>query len=127
FGAAYVAGYSAGPPQVNAAQTAPGSVFVAKVIGQPTPLVLTAAPNPAVAAQSVTLIATTGDARYAGAVEFRDGAQLLGTAPLGSGTATFTTTLAVGIHRLTAVFRGSGPFADAAAPEIVQIVNQAGP
>jgi hypothetical protein len=89
--------------------------------------VLTAAPNPAVAAQSITLIATTGDARYAGAVAFRDGEQLLGTAQLGSGTATFTTTLAVGIHRLTAVFRGSGPFADAAAPEVVQVVNQAGP
>jgi hypothetical protein len=127
FGAAYVAGYNAGPPQVNAAQTAPGSVFVTKVIGQPTPLVLTATPNPAAAAQSVTLIATAGDARYAGSVEFRDGAQLLGTAPLAGGTATFAATLAVGIHRLTAAFRGSGPFADAAAPEIVQIVNQAGP
>ena len=32
FGAAYLAGYQAGDPQVNAAQAAPGSVFVAKVV-----------------------------------------------------------------------------------------------
>ena len=36
FGAAYVTGYRAGAPQVNATQSAPGSIFIAKVISQAT-------------------------------------------------------------------------------------------
>ena len=40
FGAAYVTGYRAGPPQVNATQAAPGSIFITKVISQASPVVL---------------------------------------------------------------------------------------
>jgi Bacterial Ig-like domain (group 3)/Beta-propeller repeat len=127
FGAAYVAGYQAGPPQVNAAQAAPGSVFVAKIIGQSAPVILTTTPNPCPASQSVTLTASVGDARYDGSIEFRDGAQVLATVPAVGGTATFTTTFAIGIHRLAATFHGSGPFDGAVAPEVVQVINQAGP
>jgi hypothetical protein len=124
YGAAYVAGYQAGPPQVNAAQAASGSVFVAKIIGQSAPVILTTTPNPGTAGQSVTLTATVGDARYAGSIEFRDGAQLLATAPVTGGAAALTTTLATGIHRLNATFRGSGPFDGATAADVVQRINQ---
>ena len=127
FGAAYVAGYNAGSPQVDAAQAAPGAVFVAKLIGQSMPIVLSATPNQAAAGQSVTLTASAGDPRYSGSIEFRDGGQLLQTVPLISGKATWSTVLPVGIHRLSAVFRGNGPFSSMAAPEIVHVVNQASP
>jgi FG-GAP-like repeat/Bacterial Ig-like domain (group 3)/Putative Ig domain len=112
FGAAYVAGYG-------------GSAFVAKVVSQNAPVVLSSTSTPGVAGQSVILEAKVGDARWPGSIEFRDGAQLLATVPVAGSTATFNTTFPVGIHRLNAVFRGSGPFANAAAPEVVQVINQA--
>ena len=124
FGAAYLAGYQAGAPQVNAAQAAPGSVFVTKVIDQAAPVLLVTAPNPVEAGQPVTLTANVGDARFNGSIEFRDGAQLLAGVPVIGGAATFTTTLATGIHRLNATFRGAGPFDGTASAEVVQIINQ---
>jgi hypothetical protein len=127
YGAAYVVGYQAGPPQINAAQAAPGAVFVTKVSTQTAPVILTSSQNPATAAQSITLSATVGDARYAGSIEFRDGAQLLATVPLGGGLATYAAPLGVGIHRMNAIFRGSGPFDAAMSAEIIQIVNQTPP
>jgi hypothetical protein len=129
FGAAYVVGTEAGLPQINAAQAAPGSIFVTKIISQPTPVILTTTPNPSASGQGITLAAKLGDARYAGSIEFRSGAQTLATVPLVGGAAAFSTAFAVGIHRLSAVFRGSGPFDGATAPEVVQLVNQpsAGP
>ena len=126
FGAAYVAGYRAGPPQVNATQAAPGSVFVAKVISQSSPIVLTITPSPSTVGQTVTLSATIGDARHAGSVQFRDGAQVLATVPVVNGAASFSTAPTLGIHRISATFVGAGQFNGAVAPEVVHIVNQSG-
>ncbi len=126
FGAAYVTGYRAGLPQVNSSQAAPGSVFIAKVIGQSSPVLVTTAPNSSTAGETVTFTATLGDARYLGSMEFRDGAQLIATVPVASGTASLSTALALGIHRLTATFVGAGPFNGAASPEVLHVVNQAG-
>jgi len=44
--------------------------------------------------------------------------------PVTGGAAALTTTLATGIHRLNATFRGSGPFDGAAAADVVQRINQ---
>ena len=123
-GAAYVVGYRAGALTVSADQASTGNVFVAKVATQSSPVLLTATPTSASAGQNVTLSAVLGDARYTGSIEFRDGAQAIATAPLASGTATFGTTFAPGIHRLTATFVGAGPFNGAAATEVVLVVNQ---
>jgi len=126
YGAAYVVGYGAGAPQVNAVQAAPGNVFVAKVLGQNAPLLLTTSPNPSVGGASVALAASVADGRYAGSIEFRDGMQLLASIPLLNGTATYSAALGVGIHRMTATFVGAGPFNGAQAPEVVHVVNQIG-
>jgi len=126
YGAAYVVGYGAGPPQVNAAQASPGNVFVAKVLGQSTPVALAANPSPSVAGASVALAASIADTRYGGSIEFRDGTQLLASVPLLNGTAAYSTAPGIGIHRITATFVGTGPFNGMQAPEVVHVVNPIG-
>ncbi|MEO8739918.1 MAG: FG-GAP-like repeat-containing protein [Casimicrobiaceae bacterium] len=126
YGAAYVAGFGAGAPQVNAAQASPGKVFVAKVLSQSAPLSMTAAPNPSVSGAGVTLTASLADRRYSGSIEFRDGGQVLAAVPLVNGAAAYTTALGIGIHRVIATFVGAGPFNGMQAPEVIQVVNQQG-
>jgi hypothetical protein len=130
FGSAYVTGYG-GVPMVNSAQGAPllgteqTTPFIAKINDRLAPVTLVSNVNPADAARPVRLVATIADARYAGAIEFDDGATALGTVPLSGGTATLSANLSVGIHRLRAVFHGSGPFDGYASYEVIQVVNQA--
>ncbi len=126
YGAAYVVGYGAGAPQVNAAQASPGNVFVAKVLSQSAPVILATTPNPSVTGAGVVLVASVAGIRYAGSIEFRDGAQLLASVPLVNGTASYPMAPGVGIHRITATFVGAGPFNGVQAPEVVQVVNQIG-
>jgi hypothetical protein len=123
-GAAYVVGYRGGALTVSADQASTGNVFIAKVVTQSSPVLLTATPTSTSAGQKVTLSAVLGDARYAGSIQFRDGAQAIATAPLASGTATFATTFAPGIHRLNATFVGAGPFNGTSATEVILVVNQ---
>ena len=101
------------------------NVFVAKLNDQAAPLLLSVDQNPATAGNAVALKAVQSDSRYAGSVQFAEGTQTLGTAPLSSGVATLSTTLAAGIHRLRAVFHGEGPFDGSVSPEIILVVNQA--
>jgi len=126
YGAAFLAGMQAGPPQVAAAQAAPGSVFVAKVLSQSAPVLLSVSPTPSAEGDNVTLLATLADARFAGSVEFRDGDQLLGSVVTSSGSANLSFTPAVGVHRLIATFVGAGPFGGSLSPEIIHAVTQAG-
>ena len=126
YGAAYVVGHEAGAPQVNAEQAVPGSVFVAKVLGQSIPVLLTSTPNPSTAGNTVNLTASLADARHTGAIEFRIDGQSVATTSLTNGVATFTTTLPIGIHRIAATFSGGRPFDGAQAPELVHTVNQVG-
>jgi hypothetical protein len=132
FGNAFVTGYAGGGlPAVNAGQATPSlgdeqtTPFVAKINDRLAPLKLVSNKNPGVAGQAVNLVATVADARYAGAIEFDDGATVLATVPLSGGIATFPANLAVGIHRLHAIFRGSGPFDGYASTEVIQVINQA--
>ncbi|GAA4691892.1 Ig-like domain-containing protein [Phytohabitans rumicis] len=53
---------------------------------------------------TVTLTATVSPGTATGTVEFRRGSTVVGSAPVGSGTATLTATLPAGTHSLTAVF-----------------------
>jgi hypothetical protein len=57
-------------------------------------------------------------------MEFDDGTQVIGNASVVGGSATLSTTLAAGIHRLRAVFHGDGPFDAYASPELWLIVAQ---
>ncbi|MCF3133795.1 Ig-like domain repeat protein [Streptomyces olivochromogenes] len=90
---------------------------------------LTAAPaSPVVEGTSVKLTATVAPNTAAGTVQFKDGAQALGSpVPVSSGTASLTTSaLAVGSHSLTAEFTPSdasayAPSTSAALPYTVKI------
>jgi hypothetical protein len=91
---------------------------------------LTSSPNPSVSGQSVTFTATVAASSafqpaVTGTVTFKDGSQVLATASLSSGQATFTTsTLAVGKHNITATYSGDANFIPGYTAAIVQTVNQ---
>ncbi len=75
---------------------------------------LTASTPVAVYGQPVTFMATvvarapSTATPTGGTVTFKDGTTTLGTAPLNSGVATFTTSLDVGAHSIVAVYGGNG-------------------
>jgi hypothetical protein len=77
---------------------------------------VTSSLNPSVFGQPVTFTATVspvspGAGTLTGTVTFLDGGNSIGTAPLGGGVATFTTSaLAVGNHTITASYNGDGNF-----------------
>lgn len=112
---------------------APSSATITQVInGLPDTTTLTAAPNPAFALAPVVLTATVTAAsgQPTGSVNFLDGAQVIGTAPLNAaGGATLTTTFATaGVHILTAVYSGDASFATSTSgqlPETIQANNTA--
>jgi hypothetical protein len=133
FGGVYVSGFSPlylSSPMVNTDQATtnlglpPGGAFLIKLNDQAAPIVLSTIQNPSSASQSLTLIARMSDARYTGNVEFKDGAQVLGTAAVANGVATLSTNLSAGIHRLRAIFHGTGPFDGSQSFEVIQVVNQ---
>jgi len=125
FGNAYVTGNADVPLVGGSYPLDTSGVFVAKLNDQIAPISLGSDHNPTAAGQVVALKATLADSRYDGAIEFDDGTQIIGTAVLTSGVATLPITLTTGIHRLRAVFHGSGPFDGFASVEFMQIVDQA--
>jgi hypothetical protein len=85
---------------------------------------LAAAPNPSLAGQSVTFTATVTGSGATGTVAFMEGTTTLGTGPLSSGTAVFSTSaLAVGSHTINAVYGGDASFAGSTSPPLTQTVN----
>jgi hypothetical protein len=89
--------------------------------------------NPSISGHAVTFTATvTGNAPGTkvptGKVNFDDGTTMLGSGTLNaSGKATFTTsTLGVGIHRITAVYVGSASYTASNSTVLTQVVNVAG-
>jgi hypothetical protein len=115
-GNVYVAGYGAGAgfPVVNAAglqrRDTVSFAFVTRISEAPAALQFLATPPAALAGDATTLTARFGDTLYGAAVEFRDGARLLGGRALVAGQATLSVTLPVGMHALSAVIRGGGPW-----------------
>src|SRR5262249_41389306 len=86
--------------------------------------------NPSINGQSVTFTATVsvtlpGHGPANGTITFRDGSSTLGTATLnGSGQATFTTsTLALGLHFISAVYSGSSNFNGSTSAVLTQTVT----
>lgn len=86
-------------------------------------MTLSSSNNPAAAQSPITLTATIADTSLSGSIAFYDGGMNLGSAPLSSGTASFTTTLSAGVHRLTAVYRSANTAADSAL--LYEVVNPA--
>jgi hypothetical protein len=123
FGNAFVTGYDSLAFSQLPDDLRP-NVFVTKLNDQAVPLLLSSDRNPTSAMKTVTFRATLGDSRYSGSVDFVDDGHVLGSTQVVSGTATFSTTFAAGIHRVQAIFRGDGPFDGSASPEIILVVNQ---
>lgn len=74
--------------------------------------------------QSVTFTATVSPSAATGAVQFFDGANLLGTAALSGGTASLTTsTLALGAHDISASYGGDTQFTGSTSSSLTQTVN----
>lgn len=97
-------------------------------IGQPTTTtVVTSSANPSVFGQSITLTATVSSSggTPTGSVTFSDGSTVLGTEPLASGQATFTSSsFSVGSHSISAVYAGDGTY-QGSTGSLTQAVNPA--
>jgi hypothetical protein len=93
-----------------------------------TTTILTAAPNPAAVGQAVTLTATISPPPTGGSlgtVSFFDGATLLGSGNVNSsGVATFSiSSLAAGVHSLTAVYSGNSGFAASTSTPVSETIS----
>ncbi len=86
-------------------------------------VVLASSANPSVLGQDVTFTASVSPASATGAVEFFDGAQLLGTVSLSSGTAVWTMKPSRGDHYIKAVYGGDSAFLTSTSATIRQHVN----
>jgi hypothetical protein len=90
-----------------------------------TSIVLTSSQNPSKLGESVTFIGTTvsGENNVSGTLNFYDGVNLIGNAPLYNGLAIFSlATLATGSHPITAQFIGSSDFAPSISEAYTQVV-----
>lgn len=85
---------------------------------------LSASPNPSTLGQKVTITAlvSSSNGTPGGTVQFSDGDTVLGSAPIASGHAVFTTSsLAVGSHLVLAWYSGSGGLPSAQASIVVNV------
>ena len=105
----------------NAGSTSPA--WTQTVSQAATTATLASAQNPAPATQAITFTATVSPAAATGSVQFLDGATVLGTATVTSGSASFSATLAVGSHTLTAVYSGDTNYTGATSPAISQLAT----
>jgi len=85
---------------------------------------LTSSLNPAVSGQAVTFTATVTPSAATGTVQFKDSANVLGTATVSAGAAAFqTSTLAVGSHSITAVYSGDSNYNTSTSSGLTQTIT----
>jgi hypothetical protein len=115
-----------GGPKLSPSISAPFNQLVAQTS---TITTVTAAANPALAGQPLTLTATvtptTGTyGPPTGSVQFYDGTVILGSASLSNGVATFTTAaLSPGSHTLVGVYSGDNSFTVSTPPGLTLVIN----
>jgi len=81
-------------------------------------------PNPSSLGQTVALTASVFPVAATGTVTFFDGVNVLGTASLSGGTATFSTnSLVIGTHSITAIYSGNVNFTGSTSAEVSLVVN----
>ena len=100
------------------------SAFVTRVHETPVDLSLSASPAQPLAGTSVQLRAILGDRLAAGSIDFRNRGSLVGSAPLVNGVAQFSVAFPAGIHQLSAVVRGGGPWHGNSTAPMTLVVNQ---
>ena len=87
---------------------------------------LTSSPNPSAVGQIVTFTATVSPTAASGTVTFTEGATVLGTASVVSGTAIFTTSnLITGSHVIRATYSGDATYAPSTSNTVTQVVSAA--
>ncbi|HET9046511.1 MAG TPA: SBBP repeat-containing protein [Casimicrobiaceae bacterium] len=101
------------------ASSAGGDAVVLKLAAAVNGLSLTAAPNPAIANQTLTLTATGASPNTP--VAFYDGRYVIGIANINAGAASLTTTLTAGIHYIWASYADTGNVGD--SKPILLVVN----
>jgi polygalacturonase len=110
----------------SSSQSAPVALTITKI---PTTLTLTPSPGTTGVGSPVTIAAVvqyvSGDSLFpTGTVTVKDGSTTLAALPLVNGSASFTTTtLAAGMHPLTATYSGDANFASSAASASVTITS----
>ena len=109
-----------------------GCIFVAKiVVAAPTTIAVASSPNPSTYGEAVAFTAvvtsTDGAPPDGESVSFMKGTTVLGTGTLSGGTASFTTsTLPVGMSKITAVYSGDLDFSSSTSKAVKQVVKKAG-
>src|SRR5260370_1065426 len=116
-------------------RTVAPSMKVTVPVGVPVPVAgptsaVTTSGTPSAFSTSVTFTANvgpaTGTGTPTGTVTFMDGATVLGSRSLVSGTGTFATNaLSIGAHNITGVYSGDTSFAGSTSPILVQTVTGA--
>jgi RHS repeat-associated protein len=108
----------------NAPASSPTPAVVAVNLA-PTTAALTSTPNPSTFGQAVTFTASvSGGISPGGAVTFKDGTTVVGTATLAIGAATFTSsTLVGGTHTFTVSYGGDSLNAASVSPAVIQSVS----
>jgi hypothetical protein len=87
-------------------------------------VVLQSNANPTTVGQSIIFTAVITPSSATGTVQFLDGGALIGTAPVSSGLATFSTAaFAKGLHTVTATYSGDSANAPASSGPLTQIVR----
>jgi hypothetical protein len=85
--------------------------------------------NPQQYGLQVQLVAQVSPAAATGTVQFFDGPQSLGSAPLSGGTVTLTTgsNLTVGVHSITCVYSGDGTYAGSTSSVFTETIGKGVP
>ncbi|MGH3965178.1 MAG: Ig-like domain-containing protein [Pseudonocardiaceae bacterium] len=115
-------------PAAYSPSTSPAVPFVISGATATSTALTTSLASPAAQGTSMTLTATVTPAAATGTVQFKDGATNIGDAVnVSNGTASQTTTLAVGSHQLTAVFTPTNPalFSPSTSPAVPFVISGA--
>jgi sugar lactone lactonase YvrE len=87
-------------------------------------LTLASSANPSTTGQSVTFTVTVNSAAT-GTAQFLDGGTVLGTVPVSSGAAAFSTsTLTLGTHSITATYSGDATYLGSTSALLTQTINK---
>ena len=87
-------------------------------------ITLANAPNPSLVGQSVIFTATLNRVGVSGTVTFSEGVTVLGTAPVVSGTAIYTTaSLSMGSHGIKASYSGDANYGMSISQPVTQVVK----